>query len=143
MKIGIASDHKGYKLKQKIINKLRNKNYDVIDYGTNSTESVDYNDFAIKISNKILEKDIDYGILICGTGIGMSIVANKIKGIRCAKISNINEAKLCRKHNNANIIAISSKVNILLAQLMINKFLHTPFSNEERHIKRMNKIDNM
>ena len=139
MKIGLASDHRGYKLKEELISFLKD-NYDVINYGTNSEESTDYPIYAFKLC-KQMGKEIDFGILICGTGIGISIAANKVKGIRCAKISNVEEAKLCREHNNANVIAFGEKTNVSLAKEMVKTFLETDFSNGERHIQRIKEIE--
>lgn len=136
MKIGIASDHAGYSVKQRIIAELK---YDFIDYGTDSLESVDYPDFALKLG-KDIGKQIDIGILICKTGIGMSIACNKIKGIRCAKVDNEIEAKLTREHNDANVMAISADKNFEEIKKIIEIFINTPFSNDERHIRRINKI---
>lgn len=139
MKIGIASDHGGYNLKNKLKKYLENK-YEVIDYGTYNLESVDYPDFAFKLGESILNDDVSFGIAICKTGIGMSIALNKVKGIRCAKLDCINDVGCSRKHNNSNAIAISGKMNSYKAKMIINKFLNTKFSNEERHIRRINKI---
>ena len=132
--IGIASDHGGYELKEKIKKEINN----IKDYGTNNLDSVDYPDFAFKLCEAINNKEIEKGILICTTGIGMSIAANKVKGIRCAKVDNIEEARLTRSHNDANVLALncnnSDAINI------VKVFLDTPFSNDERHIRRINKI---
>lgn len=136
MKIGIASDHAGYEVKERIISEL---NYDFKDYGTNSLESVDYPDFALKLG-KDINNEIDLGILICKTGIGMSIACNKIKGVRCAKVDNETEAKLTREHNDANVMAISADKDFEEIKNMIEIFLNTSFSNDERHIRRVNKI---
>lgn len=136
MRIGIASDHAGYEVKERIIAELE---YDFKDYGTNSLESVDYPDFAYKLG-KDINNEIDLGILICKTGIGMSIACNKIKGIRCAKVDNENEARLTREHNDANVIAISADKDLKEIKNIIEIFLNTPFSNDERHIRRVNKI---
>ena len=108
MRIGIASDHKGYLMKEKVKKYLTRKGYEYIDYGTDSNESVDYNDYSYALCKGILNKEVSKGILICGTGIGMSISANKVKGIMCAKVDNSNEAKLAVEHNNANIISFYS-----------------------------------
>ncbi len=140
MKIGIASDHRGIELKKEIIEYLKQKNVEFTDYGTNSTESVDYPDYAKIVGNKINDKEIDFGILICGTGVGMCIAANKVKGIRCANVHNVEEAFLSRSHNNANIIALTSSLTKELASRVIERFLNTPFSNEARHIRRIEKI---
>ena len=136
MKIGIASDHAGYEVKERIISELK---YDFKDYGTNSLESVDYPDFALKLG-KDINNQIALGILICKTGIGMSIACNKIKGVRCAKVDNETEAKLTREHNDANVMAISADKNFEDIKKIIEIFLNTPFSNDERHIRRVNKI---
>ena len=128
MKIGIASDHRGVILKEKI-KKFLNDDYQVIDYGTNSIESVDYPQYAYKIGEAIKDKKIDRGILICGTGIGMSIACNKVHGIRCAKINELEEAILARSHNNINVIALGEKTQNY--KEIINAFLTTDFSNEE------------
>lgn len=136
--IGIASDHAGYELKEKVKKYLNELNYQVIDYGTMVDTSVDYPDYAFKVGESIANKGIKLGILICKTGIGMSIACNKVKGVRCAKVDNIEEASLTRLHNNSNVIAISSLNSNALE--IIKVFLQTEFSNEERHIKRVNKI---
>lgn len=139
MKIGITSDHGGYKLKTKLIKYLK-KNYEVIDYGTNSFESVDYPDFAFKLGNAITKKDLDFGIAICKSGIGMSIALNKIIGIRCAKIDNLKDSYYSKKHNNANALAISGNMPFFKAKILINNFIKTETSVIERHIRRINKI---
>lgn len=139
MKIGITSDHGGYQLKNKLIRYLKNK-YDVIDYGTNSENSVDYPDFAFKLGEAIVNKDVDYGIAICKTGIGMSISLNKVKGVRCAKIDNINDAVCAKNHNRANSVSISGNTPFYKARKLINAFLISNESNEERHIRRVDKI---
>ena len=138
MKVGIVSDHRGYELKTQILRNM--KEYELIDYGTFSTESVDYPDYAFKLGRKIVEKEIEYGIAICGSGIGISIACNKVKGIRCAKVSTKEEAYYTRNDNDANIVAFSAETTLEEAISIITKFLETPFSNEERHIKRINKI---
>ena len=133
MKIGIASDHRGYELKQKIIKDM--KGIEFVDFGTNSDKSVDYPDYAFKLCTGIINKKVDLGIAICGSGIGISIACNKVKGIRCARVTTIKDVKVTKKDNNANVIAFSGDV-----KRMIEEFINTPFSNEERHIKRINKI---
>lgn len=138
MKIGIANDHRGVNLKKKIMNYLHEKNILCVDYGTNSEESCDYVDYALKLGNAINNKEVDLGILICGTGIGMSIAANKINGIRCARIVNSDEAKLSREHNMANIMAIGENIEDVFN--VVDTFINTKESVEERHIRRVNKI---
>lgn len=143
MNIGIASDHGGYKLKEKLIKYLKQKRCNVIDYGTDSEVSCDYPDYAYKLCKGILDSEVDLGIAICKTGIGMSIACNKIKGIRCAKVSNSKEAKMCKLHNNANVIAFSAQILTLEAKDIIDEFITNKFSNEERHINRINKIEKL
>lgn len=134
--IGIASDHAGFELKEKLKKEL--KDYQIIDYGTMVDTSVDYPDYAFKIGESIANKGIKLGILICKTGIGMSIACNKVRGVRCAKVDNVEEAKLTRLHNNSNVIAISALNKNALE--IVKTFLDTEFSNEERHMRRINKI---
>ncbi len=139
MKIGIASDHRGVILKEKIKNYL-NEKYKIIDYGTNSIESVDYPEYAFKVGEDIRDNKIDLGILICGTGIGMSIACNKVKKVRCAKVTTKEEAYLARQHNNANVIALSE--NVTNYKEIIDTFLTTEASKEEKHQRRVEMIDN-
>lgn len=141
MKVVIANDHRGVELKRKLIEYLNEKNYIVENYGTDDSISVDYPVYAFKVGEAIVKKEADLGILICGTGIGMSIAANKVKGIRCAHVTNVLEAQLCRMHNNANVIAISENTDLKTAEEIVLTFLQTDFSNEERHINRINLID--
>lgn len=142
MKISIANDHNGVLLKNKIKEYLENLGYEVIDFGSNDNMSVDYPNFAFKVGKSVASKDTDLGILICGTGIGMSIACNKIKGIRCAKVSNVEEARLSKQHNNANVIALSSHLSDTEIKEIVKAFVETDFSNEERHIRRNGLIDN-
>ena len=139
MKIGIVSDHRGYELKKQIINSLENQ-YQILDYGTDTTESVDYPDYAFKIGKKINQKEVDFGVAICGSGIGISIACNKVKGIRCAKVSTEDEAYYTRNDNDSNIVAFSATTSLEEALKIIKKFVETPFSKEERHQRRINKI---
>lgn len=141
MKIGIASDHRGYKTKEMLKESLIG--YDIIDYGTNNEEPADFPVYAKKLGKAILNNDIDYGIAICGTGIGMSIALNKIKGIYCAKVSNASEARLARSHNNANTIAFSEELDDDLKLEIVNSFLTTPFSNVSKYVKRNDMIRKM
>lgn len=139
IKIGIASDHRGYILKGQIIDRLMNK-YDITDCGAYSEESVDYPDYAFKLGNLVADKDVDFGIAICGSGIGISIACNKVKGVRCAKVSTPEEAEVTRNDNDANIVAFSASTSLDNALKIIDKFINTPFSNEERHQRRIDKI---
>ena len=140
MKVGIASDHKGYKMKEKIKKYLTKKGIEYIDYGTNSLENVDYVDYAMALCKGILDKDIDNGILICGTGIGMSIVANKVKGIMCAKVDDAEEAKLAKEHNHANVISFSANQFEFAARDIVDAYLNSNFLDLERYNRRIDKI---
>lgn len=140
MKIGFANDHRGYELKENLKSKILELGYEVKDFGTNSTESVDYPDFAFELGKAIVEKNVDFGVAICGSGIGISIACNKVKGIRCAKVNNVEEARITRIDNNSNIIAFGEKTPLDLAYEMIKEFITTEFSNEEKHHRRVNKI---
>ena len=112
MKIGIASDHRGYKLKEKLKKELLKRNYEIIDYGTYSEESTDYPDYAFKLGENVRNKNVNFGIAICGSGIGISIACNKVKGIRCAKVVNSAEAKVTRLDNDANIVAFGENTSM-------------------------------
>lgn len=142
MNIIIGSDHGGFEHKKEMIKYLKSLNYDVEDEGPYSYEPKDdYPVYAKKVCKRVLEENGSLGILMCGTGIGMSIVANKIKGIRCAKIDNEEEAKLAKLHNNANVMSVSSKKLDEEINKLMYYFINTPFSNEERHINRINQIE--
>ncbi len=138
MKIAIATDHNGVNEKKELINRL--KEYEFIDLSTDNNPTDDYPDFAFRVCQSVNNKEADLGILMCGTGIGMSIAANKVKGIRCAHCSNVSQAHLAREHNNANIIALSYKQDLNELVEMIKEFLSTEPSTEERHQRRVNKI---
>ena len=139
MKIGFASDHRGLKLKEELINYFKDS-YEIEDYGTNSEESTDYPDYAFKLGESVVRGDVDFGVAICGSGIGISIACNKVKGIRCAKVSNSEEAKYTRNDNNSNIVAMSEKVNPEEALEIVETFIKTDFSDLEKHHRRVNKI---
>jgi len=140
MKLGIASDHRGYQLKQFLIEELEKENYEMIDYGTNSEESTDYPDYAFQLGKSVVEKKVDFGIAICGSGIGISIACNKVKGIRCAKVSNKEEVLATRNDNDSNIIAFGEKMPQETALELVKLFINTPCSMEEKHVRRRNKI---
>ena len=141
MKIGIANDHRGFKLKQELIEFLTNLGYEVINYGSDSTEPVDYPEYAFKVGEAVVKGEIEKGILICRTGIGMSIACNKVKGVRCAKVDNVEEAALTRLDNDSNVIAISYVKDITEIKEIIKTFLEIEFSKEERHKRRIDLID--
>lgn len=138
MKIGIASDHRGYKVKEMLKEKL--SEYTVVDFGTDSEEPTDFPVYAKKLGVAILSKKVDFGIAICGTGIGMSIALNKMKGIYCAKVSTPSEARLAKSHNDANAIAISEELPEELIMEIIRDYINTPFSNVNKYIKRNEMI---
>lgn len=140
MKVSIATDHNGVEQKSELIYFLADKGIEVLDLSKDNNPVDDYPDFAERVAKSVASNESDLGILMCGTGIGMSIAANKIKGIRCAKVSSEEEAFLARQHNNANVIALSYKVNMQDLKIMIDKFVTTPFSEEERHARRVEKI---
>lgn len=141
MKVALGCDHGGYDLKKEIIGYLEDKGIEYVDYGCNG-ESVDYPIYARKVANAILDGVCDKGVLICGTGIGISITANKMKGIRCALCSDCFSAEATRLHNDANIVAMGGRVvGPGLAVKIVDTFLNTPFSNDERHIRRISMIE--
>lgn len=139
IRIGIASDHRGYILKGQIIDRMIDE-YDITDCGTYSQESVDYPDYAFKLGNLVADNDVDFGIAICGTGIGISIACNKVKGVRCAKVDTLEETIATRNDNDSNIIAFGEKMPLDKALQLIKTFIETPASKEEKHVRRRNKI---
>ena len=140
-KITIACDHAGYQLKQLLKKKIADMGYEILDCGTNSNESVDYPDFAKLAVDNILKKKSSLAVLICGSGIGMSITANRFKGIRAALCHNTTEAKLARQHNNANILTFPGRqIDVDEAKNCFKIFINTPFEGG-RHKKRIDKID--
>lgn len=140
--IAIGSDHGGFELKQEIIKHLTKKEIGFEDFGCFSEASCDYTDYGKAVAEAVASGKYEKGILICGTGIGISITANKIKGIRCALCSDCFSAEATREHNDANILALGGRVvGAGLALKIVDTFLNTPFSNEERHIRRISKIE--
>ncbi len=142
-KLAIGSDHAGYELKQKVINFLENDGYTVEDFGTYDNNSCDYPDFGYKAAKSVADGLNQYGILICGTGIGMSIVANKIRGIRAANCCSTDMARLAREHNDANILTLGARLlTFEEAKAIALEFLHGKFQGD-RHIRRINKINEL
>ena len=136
----IASDHAGFNLKEDIKNHLIDKNVSVFDVGPYNNQSVDYPDYAKKLSNRIKLKKSDVGILVCGSGTGMAISANKIKKIRAAVCYNLKSTRLSRQHNNANIIALGSRLTKKnLSLKLVEIFFNTKFEGG-RHLRRVKKI---
>ncbi len=141
LKIAIASDHAGFHLKEIIKKHLVALGYGCEDFGTNSEDSVDYPDFAQRATEKISNKNFARGILICGTGIGMCIVANKFHGIRAVLCHNVKTAKYSRKYNDCNVLALGSRTtNQEHAKKIVSAWLTTDFKADERHIQRIEKI---
>lgn len=140
MRIAIGSDHGGFQLKNAIIKHLEEKGVEVKDFGTLSEESCDYPDYSLKVAEEVATKNYEFGILICGTGIGISIAANKVPGIRAALCSDTFSAHATREHNNANILAMGQRVvGEGLALDIVDTFLNSKFEGG-RHEKRINKI---
>jgi ribose 5-phosphate isomerase B len=142
MTISIGTDHRGYELKEKLKKYLEGHNNTVIDFGTNSTASVDYPDFSKKVGESVAKKESDYGIVICGSGIGASIAANRVKGVRAVNVNNEHMAEMSRRHNNANVISFGADfVDFDTAVKFLEIFLKTPFDGGERHERRIKKLD--
>lgn len=141
MKIAIGADHGGFQAKETLISYLQSKGFDVKDLGTNSEASVDYPDFAQKVCQEILNAQADLGVLICGTGIGISIAANRFKGIRAALLYSDDVARLAKLHNNANIAVFGGRtMSVQEMKQRLDIFLNTEFEGG-RHIRRLEKLD--
>lgn len=140
MKIALGCDHGGYELKEAIKKFITERGGEVIDCGTHSTDSVDYPEYGLKATETVAQGDAELGVLICGTGLGMSYVANKVKGIRCACVSDVFSAEMARAHNNANILAIGARVvGLGLGLKIVETFLGTEFEGG-RHTRRVDMI---
>lgn len=144
----IGSDHAGFKLKEKLKDFLNKNDYTVIDVGTNNEESADYPDYAVKVGEIVGKKKEDYGVLVCGSGIGMSIAANKVPGVRAALCRDELDAEMSRKHNDANIVCFGERVSSdVKAIKIVKKFLTTEFEGNKkdglRHKKRVEKFKNI
>jgi ribose 5-phosphate isomerase B len=140
MKIALGSDHAGFELKESVKRLLSAQGIQVDDRGTHSPESVDYPDFARAVGGEVIRKHADFGILVCGTGIGMSMSANKMPGIRAAKADTEYEAEMARAHNDANVLCLGARVtDAATAEKLVHKFLETRFEGG-RHQRRVDKI---
>jgi ribose 5-phosphate isomerase B len=140
MIIGIGSDHGGFDLKEEMISFLKENGYQVKDFGTHSKESVDYPDFGRVVGEAVVAGEIDRGVVICGTGIGISISANKVKGVRAALCGDVYSARMSREHNNANVLAMGGRVlGVDLAKEILSTYLKSEFQGG-RHERRVNKI---
>jgi ribose 5-phosphate isomerase B len=143
MKIALASDHAGFLLKEQIKEHLTHTGREVVDFGTDSEESCDYPAFAVRAAKSVSENETDFGVIICGTGIGMSMVSNKIKGIRAANCLTIDMAKLTRQHNNANVLNLGARLlDTKYAIEILEIFLNTEFDGG-RHDIRVNQIHDL
>lgn len=141
MKVAIGCDHGGFNLKPVLMDYLKQKGIEFKDFGTFSADSIDYNEFGEQVAMAVADGQFDKGIIICGTGIGMSIVANKIKGVRCAHCHDVFSAKMTRLHNDANVLAMGERVigpGLMLE--IVDAFLTTDFSFDARHARRVEKI---
>lgn len=144
MKIAIGSDHGGYELKQEVIAHLQEMGHEVEDFGCHSKASCDYPEFGRAAAQAVADGTCEKGIVICTTGIGISIVANKVKGIRCALCSDTVTARLTREHNDANMLAMGAGiVGKNLAMGIVDTFFGTPFSEEEKHMRRVRAIETL
>ncbi|MCD6380306.1 ribose 5-phosphate isomerase B [bacterium] len=140
MKVAVGSDHRGFPLKEKIANFLEREGYNVLDLGTDGTDSVDYPDFAIPVALKVAGGEVDRGILVCGSGIGMSIAANKVVGVRASLCKTVQDARMTRLHNNSNVLALSEQSGDDPAiEDLVKVWLETSFEGG-RHLRRINKI---
>ena len=144
MKIGLGSDHGGYNLKEEIKKHLQSKGIECVDFGTeNGVDSVDYPIYGEKVAKAVVSKDVDYGILCCGTGIGISLAANKVKGIRCAVVSDTFSAKMSKAHNNANMLSLGERVIGKGSALeIVDAWINTEFEGE-RHLRRVNMLNDI
>ena len=141
MKIAIGCDHGALDLKNKVIAHLTAKGYEVVNFGTDTLDSCDYPDFAAPAAKAVASGECEKGIVLCTTGIGVSICANKVDGIRCALLSDVKSAEMTRLHNDTNMMAMGAGiVSEELAMQIVDKWLDTPFSNEPRHQRRIDKL---
>jgi len=140
--IAVGCDHAGFELKQELIRHLKERGFDTADYGTYSDESCDYPDYAKKVADAVVQGQAQAGLLVCGTGIGMSIAANKVRGIRAAVLSDEFSARATREHNDANILCLGARVvDTDTAVKLLDIFLDTPFSHGENHVRRIGKLE--
>lgn len=139
MKVAIGSDHAGFELKEALKEHFKERNIEVLDLGTNSLESTDYPVFGKKVGKSVVKDDADFGVVVCGTGIGISIAANKVKGVRAALVYDENTARLAKEHNNANVLALGGRTTeVSDAKKIVDAYLDAKF--EERHEKRVKML---
>jgi ribose 5-phosphate isomerase B len=143
MKIAIGADHAGFELKNQLGDVLRQSGHEVCDFGTNSAESTDYPDYAVPVAKAVASGNVERGVLICGSGVGMSITANKVRGVRAAVGTSIEEVRLTRAHNNLNVLTLGARfTDPIRACELVQAFLETPFDGG-RHARRVAKITEM
>lgn len=141
MRIAMGADHAGYELKDELHRQLTAAGHTVVDFGTDSAASTDYPDYAKQVAQSVAGGGADRGILVCSTGVGMSIAANKVRGVRAALAFNVDEVRLTREHNDANVLALGARyVDATAAGELVKTFLETPFSGGERHARRLAKV---
>ena len=141
MKIAIACDHGALELKNTVKTHLEKKGYEIVDFGTHTLDSCDYPDFAGAAAKAVAKGECEKGIVLCTTGIGVSIAANKVKGIRCALLSDVMSARLTREHNDTNMMALGAGVvGTMLALEIVDTWVNTEFSHQERHQRRIDKV---
>lgn len=144
MKVGIGNDHGATQYKQAVIDLVSAMGHEVVNYGTDETSSCDYPVYGQRVAQAVRDKEVDCGIVMCGSGIGISIAANKVKGIRCALCTDTTMARLCREHNDANVLAMGARTTGLETCLdIVRTFLTTEFSQGERHQNRIRLISEM
>ena len=141
MRVAIASDHAGFKLKQELVKYLGELGHRVVDLGTNSEEPVDYPDYAVAVGDAVTGATVERGILICGSGVGASVAANKLKGIRAGVCHDTYSAHQGVEHDDMNVLVLGARVvGPALANELAAAFVHATFSGEERHVRRLNKV---
>lgn len=145
MKVGIANDHSAIEMKKELIPYLESEGYEIVNFGTDTTDAVDYPDYGEKLANAVAAHEVDLGIAICGTGVGISLSCNKVAGTRACCCSEPYSAKYSRLHNNANIICFGARViGVETAKMILDNFLPVPFEGDTpegaRHLRRVNKI---
>lgn len=144
MRVAIGSDHAGYQLKNRLRGILRAEGHEVLDFGAHGPQPVDYPDYAARVGQAIASGAAERGVLICGTGIGVCIAANKVRGIRAASVSEPVSARMAREHNDANVICFGERiVGADLAEEIVHTFLNTPFSHIDRHARRIAQISDL
>ena len=141
MRIALAADHRGHALKEKVYSLLSEQGHEVVDMGTNSSRSCDYPDMGFKAARAVAEGKVDRGIMLCGTGIGMSIVSNKVPGVRAALCMDELAAEVSRSHNNANVLCLAADVTGEdMVRRIVRRWLETDFDDTGRHARRVSKI---